>query len=33
MIESEFVAGVWIEGAYIYYFEPRTFMAEEDLPE
>jgi hypothetical protein len=30
LIQDESVTGVWIEGAYIYFFEPRTFMTEDD---
>jgi hypothetical protein len=31
LIEDEFVGGVWIEGAFVYFFEPRTFMSSEDV--
>jgi hypothetical protein len=33
LIEGEYMGGIWIEGAYIYYFEPRTFMTFEDSPD
>lgn len=29
-ILKEFVGGVWVAGAYVYLFEPRTFMTPED---